>query len=156
MGDVIGFPLAPGDLKLTKKRLALVIHRTPRWIEMRMRDDGFPHHRKGHRVFFWLSEVVAWWQVHESEPFDLSPLTPPPPSKPAPDPAPEPRRVEVGELQALANVCVANAQSEAYALLKLVGPDDDYRRALVDRGLELVASALRVPDPSQPGPSDAA
>lgn len=154
MTDVIGFPRRPTDLKLTKKRLALVIGRTPRWIEMRMRDAGFPHHRRGRFVEFSLDEVTAWWDAHEPVPFDTRPLTPEQKRiEPAPS-APEPRRVGVSELRTYTDAWIAGVQRDAHALLALVGGDGGSARAVVDHALDVLASGMRAAFIEGETPSD--
>lgn len=154
MGDLVAFPNRPRGLRLPKRRLALMIGRTPRWIEMRMRDAGFPHHRRGRFVEFSLDEVTAWWDAHEAVPFDTRPLTP---EQKRVEPAPraaEPRRVEVGELRTYADAWIAGVQREAHALLALAGGDGGSARAVVDHGLDALASGMRAAFMEGDTPSD--
>jgi hypothetical protein len=60
VGELIQLPVRYQGT-LSKRELGRAINRSPRWIELRMRDDGLPFSRNadGHAQYD-LNEVRAW------------------------------------------------------------------------------------------------
>lgn len=63
MGELVDARhLFAGNAKMSKKQAAAYLERTPRWVELRMRDAGLPFWREGHRVWFSREQLDAWRQ----------------------------------------------------------------------------------------------
>lgn len=48
-----------GPVRMSKKQLSLYLERSPRWVELRMR-EGLPHWYEGRRVWFSRTDVDDW------------------------------------------------------------------------------------------------
>jgi excisionase family DNA binding protein len=71
-GEVVQFPgrRGPGEPWRTKPEIAAYLQVSERWIELRMKHDGFPHYKdpRSRLVRFRFSEVDAWvraWRHRE-------------------------------------------------------------------------------------------
>jgi excisionase family DNA binding protein len=57
--NVIAFPGAPSERRLTTAELAAHLAMSERWIRYRL-EEGMPHRRYGRTLRFLASEVDAW------------------------------------------------------------------------------------------------